>query len=255
MKTLLIADIHGQFEKLLRVLDIAGFDPAVDRFIGLGDYIDYGPDSLKVLDWLCDLRKEKRHVFLAGNHENFIYLMVMHSRVAYLETWLQNGGEATLKGYDWDPAVIRWIGENPGAAARLWYKDDAQGRTYSLDKDGIAHFIEAIFPLKHLDFIINLEERHRIDEYVLSHDAMAESERKNRVNIHAHDHAGLQVGFRRINIAAKHGEVGCLVLDDLSWYSSDGDYLEVDLERLYSPGSDKSLEDILKDQAMGESNE
>lgn len=249
MKTLILGDIHGQHEKLVKVLNHAGFDSAVDRLICLGDYIDYGPDTLKVLNYFCELKHQKRNVFLAGNHEMFIHAMVMYSKVEYIDTWLQNGGEATLKVYDWDPKAIRWLDEPPGAAARRWYKTNVMA--FKLDKNGIAEFIEAVFPKKHLNFIIRLEERYRIDHYVFSHDCLSEAERKNRVNIHAHDHTGLQVSFGRINIAAKHGEVACLVLDELSWYSSDGDYREVDRERLWSPGSDETLEDVIKDQALG----
>ncbi len=226
MKTLIIGDIHGQHEKLLKVLNRACFDPAVDRLVCLGDYIDYGPDSLKVLNYFYELGRNKQHVFLTGNHENFIYLMVMHSKAEYLDTWLQNGGEETLKAYDWDPKAIQWLKKAPGEAVKKWYKTNVMA--FKLDKDGIADFIEAVFPKKHLNFIIRLDERYRIDDYIFSHDALPEAERRNRINIHAHDHTGLQVSFKRVNIAARHGEVGCLVLDDLSWYCSDGDYLEVD---------------------------
>ena len=239
---------------------MAGFDSGVDRLIGLGDYIDYCPNTSNVLDYLCELRKETRHVFLMGNHEKFIYAMVMRSQSEWCETWLENGGEETLKSYGWDPKAVRWISENPGEAAKLWYK--SKDRAFELDKNGIAEFIKSLFPKKHLDFISSLEEHYQINQFIFSHDVLTEFEKiklgmrdqKNSqvVNIYAHYHEGLQVSFKKISIAAKHSEVGCLGLDDLSWYASDGDYLKVDRERLWSPGIDKSLEDVLKDQALGE---
>jgi hypothetical protein len=42
------------------------------KVIFLGDYVDRGPDTRGVLDWLCSLRQRhpaQQHVFLAGNHD------------------------------------------------------------------------------------------------------------------------------------------------------------------------------------------
>ena len=37
-----IGDIHGCLDKVLRLLDVLRYDPAADRLIFLGDYIDRG---------------------------------------------------------------------------------------------------------------------------------------------------------------------------------------------------------------------
>ena len=46
-------------------------EPAADwRVIHLGDYVDRGPDSKGVIDFLIEARKrDPRHLMLAGNHD------------------------------------------------------------------------------------------------------------------------------------------------------------------------------------------
>lgn len=66
--TFAIGDIHGSFEKLIAVLagcrKVGGSD---SRFILLGDYIDRGPDSMKVVELLM---KEQQ-----SEPDNFICLL------------------------------------------------------------------------------------------------------------------------------------------------------------------------------------
>jgi serine/threonine protein phosphatase 1 len=65
-----IGDIHGCL-KTLRVLIEEKLKPAEeDTLVFLGDYIDRGPDSKGVIDYLIQLEKQNfRCVFLRGNHE------------------------------------------------------------------------------------------------------------------------------------------------------------------------------------------
>lgn len=68
MKYFVISDIHGQnemFEKLLRYWDCDD-----EQLVLLGDYIDRGPDSLKVLQMIHDLKKKYGAIVLRGNHED-----------------------------------------------------------------------------------------------------------------------------------------------------------------------------------------
>ena len=70
-RTLVIGDIHGDYDKLLRVLDYAGYSGR-EKLIFLGDYIsDKNKNkSYNVLDFLLELKKDKPDtIFLRGNHE------------------------------------------------------------------------------------------------------------------------------------------------------------------------------------------
>lgn len=63
----LVGDVHGQFTKLQRALDAAGFDSAAgDRLFIAGDLVDRGPESEKVLSWLA----QPWCYAVRGNHED-----------------------------------------------------------------------------------------------------------------------------------------------------------------------------------------
>jgi len=92
-----VGDIHGCLDKLVSLMDIIDVDLKKETLVFMGDYIDRGPHSKEVVDYLIDLaRGGNRVVFLKGNHE----LMLQN----YLSgedklSFLYNGGEATLGSY------------------------------------------------------------------------------------------------------------------------------------------------------------
>ncbi len=61
----LVGDIHGCFNELQVLLKEAGYSFRSHRLILLGDLINKGPDSFKVLSWV----REKQVETLIGNHE------------------------------------------------------------------------------------------------------------------------------------------------------------------------------------------
>jgi bis(5'-nucleosyl)-tetraphosphatase (symmetrical) len=66
-RTIFIGDVHGCFDELMILMDKLSYDSDRDRLIFLGDLINKGPDSAKVLSWVFN---EKAEVIL-GNHEYF----------------------------------------------------------------------------------------------------------------------------------------------------------------------------------------
>jgi serine/threonine protein phosphatase 1 len=68
-----------------------------DTIVTLGDYVDRGPDSRGVLDYLIDLRKRCNLVPLFGNHEEMFYEVVIDDKAPY--DWLRHGGVDTLDSY------------------------------------------------------------------------------------------------------------------------------------------------------------
>jgi serine/threonine protein phosphatase 1 len=97
LRVLAIGDIHGAYNALLALESAVGLS-ADDLLITLGDYVDRGPDSAGVLDWLIERRAKGKLVALLGNHER----MMLDARSDYLarESWLSYGGEATLTSYE-----------------------------------------------------------------------------------------------------------------------------------------------------------
>lgn len=67
-KDYFVGDIHGCFSTLERNLGSIGFDPSVDRLFCVGDLVDRGKESYRVLEFLS-----KPWVFsVLGNHEKMI---------------------------------------------------------------------------------------------------------------------------------------------------------------------------------------
>jgi serine/threonine protein phosphatase 1 len=122
--TFAIGDIHGCFDELTALLELcreAAGDAAHD-FVLLGDYIDRGPDSPRVIDLLMRLAASTPSRFrcLRGNHDEMLLRAADPDRSdAALIQWWANGGEATLGAYGVDdpsgiPADhLAWIGSLP----------------------------------------------------------------------------------------------------------------------------------------------
>ena len=101
-----VGDIHGRLDLLLRLHDRICEDaqkaPAGERrVIFLGDYIDRGPSSRDVLEFLIKARAGRLPAtHLLGNHEAML-LQFLEDRSVGAE-WLAYGGRATLMSYGID---------------------------------------------------------------------------------------------------------------------------------------------------------
>jgi serine/threonine protein phosphatase 1 len=92
-----VGDIHGCYEKLMALMDKLDIDFDTDTLVFLGDYIDRGPSSFEVVEYLVALKKLfPKTVFLKGNHEEMLenYLSGIDKM-----TYLVNGGQQTLDSY------------------------------------------------------------------------------------------------------------------------------------------------------------
>jgi serine/threonine protein phosphatase 1 len=74
--TFAIGDVHGCFGKLKSLIAACDLlSEAEDaRFVFIGDYVDRGPDSRKVIDFLIQSqhREAGRFICLRGNHETML---------------------------------------------------------------------------------------------------------------------------------------------------------------------------------------
>jgi serine/threonine protein phosphatase 1 len=109
-----IGDVHGCYDTLVALIEKC---PKDDQFCFVGDLIDRGPHSSRVVDlimeqgWLC----------VMGNHEK----MALESgiRRSQYTLWMWNGGEATRASYHTDPSYrsapqkwldhLRWMASLP----------------------------------------------------------------------------------------------------------------------------------------------
>ena len=100
-----IGDVHGHADELiaLRALIRNEIDanPGVSSVVVyLGDYIDRGPDSKRVLETLsAGIGGAAEEVFLVGNHDQFLIELLNLDPdldLRFMDTWYQNGGSATM---------------------------------------------------------------------------------------------------------------------------------------------------------------
>ena len=99
-KIFAIGDIHGCHRHLVTLLGRLPFDKATDTLVFLGDYINRGPDSRKVLDTLVELGETCSHVvFLKGNHEHALLECTLTGAVEDFRLLRIMGGEATAASY------------------------------------------------------------------------------------------------------------------------------------------------------------
>ena len=106
-----VGDLHGRDDLLQQMaervqadLQARSFDQVVTIF--LGDYIDRGLGSMRVVDQLARGEWPTPMIPLAGNHENLLIAFLEDERV--LEAWRGLGGLETLHSYGVNvaPAVV-----------------------------------------------------------------------------------------------------------------------------------------------------
>lgn len=85
-RDLIVGDVHGYFSKLQQALDAVQFDPQKDRLFSVGDLIDRGPQSERVLQWLM----QPWFHAVRGNHEQIA--MEYLDGLIPAEIYADNGG-------------------------------------------------------------------------------------------------------------------------------------------------------------------
>ena len=127
-----IADLHGRFDLLkeaVNAIEKHSSNSSDTRVITLGDYIDRGPQSKEIIEYL--MARGSNWTCLQGNHEAMMVDTIR--KPLNPDWWLGNGGNTTVKSYGgsvkmsnhygfppigYDPHVIppehvNWIAELP----------------------------------------------------------------------------------------------------------------------------------------------
>ncbi len=113
-RLLVVGDIHGEYDMLCSILEQAEYRPRKDRLFFVGDYIDRGDQSRKVVKKIKELT-DQGAVAIRGNHEemakNYIEKDGQDNGL-----YFQNGGRKTLDCYS-DFSSFRedmmWLGNLP----------------------------------------------------------------------------------------------------------------------------------------------
>ncbi len=104
-----MSDIHGCYQQLVEAHEKIELDAATidgqKLIVLLGDYVDRGPNSDKVLDFLCEPPPSGlARLALCGNHD--AEFAKFYRNPATLRQWLAFAGPDTLKSYGIDPQFI-----------------------------------------------------------------------------------------------------------------------------------------------------
>jgi serine/threonine protein phosphatase 1 len=145
-----IGDIHGRLDLLDSVLARIDTDmgvyPASNAIrIFLGDYIDRGPDSKRVLDRLVNYCVTQPTVCLMGNHEAFLCEFLKNPDV--LTVWRRCGGLDTLLSYGLAPKI----------------------ETCAQDQRELAFELDRILPSSHREFLSGLKQYFICGDFFFVH--------------------------------------------------------------------------------------
>jgi len=83
-----VGDLHGMFSVLETLLEKLNFNPKVDRVFSVGDLIDRGPESYRVLEFL----DQSWFFAIKGNHE--MMLIQGKTRTSIYQSWTKKYGGA-----------------------------------------------------------------------------------------------------------------------------------------------------------------
>lgn len=94
--TYVIGDIHGGFKALNQILERVPITKN-DTLIFLGDYVDGWSEAPAVLDFIIELSKTQKCIFMRGNHEEMLLKWLKKEDDNPL--WRFHGGEVSVQSY------------------------------------------------------------------------------------------------------------------------------------------------------------
>jgi serine/threonine protein phosphatase 1 len=146
-----IGDVHGCLDELDRLLaqidtDDAGREPATTSLVFLGDLVDRGPASAKVVERVRKLVASRANIrCLLGNHEE-VFLDALDGDEKALRLFCRIGGRETALSYGIDPLAYERADYHELGAA-----------------------LAAAVPESHRAFLAGLEDMISIGGYVFVH--------------------------------------------------------------------------------------
>lgn len=108
-RTIVITDIHGEFEKFQSLLDKI-VPVQNDEFVFLGDYIDRGKNPRAVIDKVIEISKTNKCTCLMGSHE-YAYLHARMGEEYYKFLFWNYGGVETAECYGGFDEIYKVHGE------------------------------------------------------------------------------------------------------------------------------------------------
>lgn len=135
-----VGDIHGCYKTLVKLIEENLNVHKDDQVYFVGDYIDRGPGSYQVVDYLMEKQSLGYQFHMVrGNHEEMLIDAWVKQTPDHFMLWMLNGAEKTLLSYDIESHK---------------YMDEA-----SLNE----------LPEQHLDFFRKLPYYIELDDFIIVH--------------------------------------------------------------------------------------
>jgi serine/threonine protein phosphatase 1 len=217
-----IGDIHGRFDLLWALYariaaEMTGSPPRRSVEIFLGDYIDRGPQSADVVEWLVsETPAADERICLRGNHEDML-LSVLDGAAA-MPHWLSNGGSETLLSYDVVPPLE--FRERAMLEARASFLSifPRSHRNFMLSLSQLAEFGSYLFVHAGIRPGVPLEDQDPHDLVWIREPFLTSDADFGRIVVHGHTPAREpEIRRNRINIdtgAVFSGRLTCIVLEE-----------------------------------------
>jgi serine/threonine protein phosphatase 1 len=216
-------DLHGRSDLAANLRaaiarDLAERPCGRPVIIGLGDYVDRGPDSRGVLELLVGgLHPDADHVFLRGNHEQLLLDVLAGDEKSY-QVWINSGGLDCLKSYGVDlREALR--GSEGFAATRRALTQALPYAHYAFLQATPLHHAEGPYLFVHggVDPAKPLRRQTTHDFLWHRHEDQSRDDAFERIVVHGHTPVAEPfLGRYRINLdtgAFASNRLSCLVLD------------------------------------------
>jgi serine/threonine protein phosphatase 1 len=139
----LLASVHAKIDE-----DLASRPVAEYRVVHLGDYVDRGPDSAKVVERLSRRQAtDERILCLRGNHEEML-LDFLADPIGAGQSFFANSGETTLASYGVSPE---------------------RGMFSPRDLINLVHEFAMLMPVEHRKFLAGLPTSVRFGDFFFCH--------------------------------------------------------------------------------------
>jgi len=250
MKTFIIGDVHGNCDALQRLLYFINYQDAEDRLIFLGDVIDRGPDSRRVMDLLLELDHQQRHVFIKGNHEDMVIDCADGKDQLYI--WLEDGqGRKCLQSYNIPDNYLEKIG-----SAYYYRVRNEKRRVISemliTEPEQMRQFLKMVFPEDHLLLMRSMPASYESGDFFFSHAGTAigrplhlgdndhiciwgdndfiknDETDYGKIMVFGHWHLNQPyIGFKKIGLGLTDNRVAALDLQDMIIIDNEGSTYDV----------------------------
>lgn len=121
--TYVIGDIHGCYDEYKELLKKINFSENDELYV-LGDAMDRGPDSIKVL---LDLMQRPNVTYILGNHDHMMLSALESLNVEITEESIENLNEDTLIKYE------EWLQEGGSTTAKQFLNLSKEKRADVID--------------------------------------------------------------------------------------------------------------------------